>query len=112
MISKPSALARVFKRKGSKKVMKPREKQKAITDIKISSEDDTQSSSVFDFEENHGKGHTRSNFSKSPVRSPPPRESASTDTSNMVAPKLESVSEIKAPKHLVLLNQLKLTSSP
>ena len=113
VISKPSALPRVFKRKGSKKVMKPREKLKAPTDIRVSLEDNnTQSSSVFDFEGNHGRGQTRSIFSKIPVLFPTPRESASADNSNMVSPKIESVSEIKAPKTFDSLKSAQVDIEP
>jgi len=95
VISKPSALARIFKRKGPKKLMKPREtlKSKATTEIKVSSEDEAKSSSVFDFEESHETD--QSSVSKSPAHIEP----NSTSNSNvLVSPKIEDFKDvIKTP---------------
>merc|ERR1712130_499376 len=107
VISKPSALARIFKRKGAKKAPKPKEKTNVIKDTKESSEEDIQKS-VFDFEEIYTKGKPKANISTSPVLSPKSVESID----NLVVTKVETVTEVKTPKTFDSLKSAQVDIEP
>eukprot|EP00092_Neocalanus_flemingeri_P012486 GFUD01013459.1.p1 GENE.GFUD01013459.1~~GFUD01013459.1.p1 ORF type:complete len:2839 (+),score=729.45 GFUD01013459.1:442-8517(+) len=87
VISKPSALARIFKKKGPKKLLRPREtpKLKAMVESKVSSEDESKSPSVFDFEEKDETQKSKLNVSKT---SDQIKESP-VDSNVQVSPKVE-----------------------